>query len=798
MTAERNLNSILSRLDPQLFDEEFDARRREWQSPLEAAGWHAQAFAHLPNAEGALGTRLIPPPVLSVGQLAFRSEELAKCRVPSLRDWLTSYVSRNAYPALIGWGGASAICFEAREDSALEAALLLAQRTLISVLATVRADLVRTIAIDTLSFGRRAALLRAAVPNLKLVTAKEDVSGALSDIQQALRENLDSLGLRDTSLGDFNQRSPDAARPFTFVFVASTGDLEREQKELVRRMFRDDIALRGGVQFVLVEPPSAEDEALRTPNSPRVIVTSNAANADQPRLDVVDPAGLDTREGGPCAALEVQASLHVDELERVAERCREHLQAGRAPTVSLSLPDAVTRWKGDASLGITVPLGRRGTDLVEFTLGSGGLTYNALIGGAVGTGKTVLLHGIISQAVAKYPPDELQLSLLDYKEGTEFSVYRNLPQLFALSLGPSSDFGLELLKALQREMSRRASHFKDAGVQDLRAYRRAADLKMPRHLVIIDEFQVLLANRADARDVLEDLIRRGRSAGIHLILASQSLADMSLNTAVLGQLGARICLKLSTSECARFLAPGNEAPARFQHPGQAMFNEREGTLAANVEFRAANYEQAALRTHVEELAALAPQRSGLLEPPFVYDADAPLRISPAQLLTVAPAGVAVWGLSQELPPRAVTSSLGERNTIAIAGAGGKVELLLAALRASSTAGGLSLSERSLGDILANPDDVPLSGPLVVTVTEGGFAAEDAIKALCERLPFLLVVLARDARLLSLPALRDDVICVDQAAVQELAYRKLPGVAPQAFAARIRSDREPSLFRLFTT
>jgi hypothetical protein len=805
MARGMDVGSIAARISPAIFEAEFDARRRAWLDPLEAEGCRAQAFAHQAVRDDALGNRLALPPVVSVGELRLEPEHTERLQHGAASEWVATYLRQHSYPALVSWAQATAISFRSHrvaEGDTADTALILAQKTLASVISSLRADLVRVIAIDTVGFGRRAAILRAAIPRLELVTTLEEVHPKLLSVQAALRENLGAFGLRDATLGDFNRRNPDIAKPFIFVFVGSiTADLQRESHELVRRIVNDDIGVRGGIQFVLVgDGEPAEHEAkLFTPNSPRVLIVGRSKTSDRKRLEVVDISGLDTRDGGPHEPFEVAAALEIEEVERVAASCCHHLEAGRPPSIALPIPPPAMRWTADASAGLSVPLGRSASQTVQLTLGGGGLTYNALIGGAVGTGKTVLLHGLICQAAALYSPDELQLSLLDYKEGTEFAIYRSLPHIFALSLGASSDFGLEVIRSLQREMSRRASLYKHAGVQDVAGYRIATGTKLPRHLVVIDEFQVLLANRADAREVLEDLIRRGRSAGIHLVLASQSLADMSLNTAVLGQLGARICLKLSTSECARFLAPGNELPARFQHPGQAILNDREGATAGNNEFRVAHCDIPTLRKVVAELAALSPVRTQLLGPPFIYDADTPVTMGAEDRRVLAAADRVIWGLSQELPPQAIVSSLREMETLALVGHGKKVEFLIAALREGASMSGLSMHECTTRDLAAAgvTNEVPIDGPVVVTVTDTGFTVDSALQALRERLPFLLVVVTRDARTLTAPGLRDDVLCCDEAAVNNLAYRKLPALHHDAIVARVPAGGEPTLIRLLS-
>lgn len=799
MSGPFDVNSVAARLSPGLFEAEFAARRSAWLDPLEAQGWHAQIFAHQGVLDGSLGNHVQLPPYLGVGHLRLEPEHLARWSNRVASQWVASYLSQHAYPALVSWSRATVVSFRAMRPADSETVLLLAQRTLVSVIASLRPDLVRVMAIDTVGFGRRAALLRAAVPRLTLITALEEVHPAVLRLQATLRENIDALGLRDTNLGDFNRRNQDAARAFTFVFLSSDA-LQRESFDVVRRMANEDIGVRGGVQFVVVatgESTEAES-ALLTPNSPRVLAAGSVGSNERTRLEVVDVSGLDTRDGGAHAAFEVVTALDVDVLERIAQSCRRHLEAGRAPTVTLPLAPADARWRADASEGISVMLGRAGSQVVQLTLGGGGLTYNALIGGAVGTGKTVLLHGIVSQVATSYSPDDVQLSLLDYKEGTEFALYRELPHIYALSLGPSPEFGFQVLRSLQHEMSRRASLYKETGVQDLAAYRRVTGTRLPRHLVVIDEFQVLLADRADARDVLEDLIRRGRSAGIHIVLASQSLGDMSLNTAVLGQLGARICLKMSTSECARFLAPGNEAPANFQHAGQALLNEREGALDANVQFRAAYYDVGQLRAVVGELARRRPAPRTIQLPPYVYDADTPVAATMGERSALAGPDAVVWGLSQELPPRPLVSSLREQSTVAIVGHGGKVERLLGALREAAALAGLGVSESTSQDLVAAAasSQPAATGPVVVTLTSGGFATENALQSLRDQCNGLLVVVAREARALALSWLRDDVVCCDEASVNEIAFKRLPALGHEALAARARAGAEPAVFRLF--
>ena len=80
------------------------------------------------------------------------------------------------------------------------------------------------------------------------------------------------------------------------------------------------------------------------------------------------------------------------------------------------------------------------------------LLYNVLIGRL--SGKSVLLHNIILGISSKYSVDECQFLLLDYKEGTEFQPYENLPHAHVLSTESDASFGLKTLEFIDKEITK--------------------------------------------------------------------------------------------------------------------------------------------------------------------------------------------------------------------------------------------------------------------------------------------------------------------------------------------------------
>ena len=217
--------------------------------------------------------------------------------------------------------------------------------------------------------------------------------------------------------------------------------------------------------------------------------------------------------------------------------------------------------------------------------------FHALIGGATGSGKSVLLSEIICSLAERYSPNELRMLLLDYKEGTEFAPFMKLPHVYALSVGANAEFGLEVLKEVQKEIGRRGALFKEVNAKNLAEYRKLTGESMYRYVLVADEFQVLLGDKKygeEAKTVLNDLVRRGRSFGFHAILATQTLRDGCLDGEAKNQFGCRIAMRMAESETDYFLGSDNTVPATFNRKGQALVNYALGRKESNIIFQSGN------------------------------------------------------------------------------------------------------------------------------------------------------------------------------------------------------------------
>jgi hypothetical protein len=210
-------------------------------------------------------------------------------------------------------------------------------------------------------------------------------------------------------------------------------------------------------------------------------------------------------------------------------------------------------WQESSAEGLATTVGLTGHAALSLRLAD--LTPHWLIGGRSGAGKTALLINILYGLCSRYSPAELTLYLLDFKEGVSFREFTPtdrdpswIPHARAVGVESDRAYGLAVLRELDDEMTRRSVLYKNAGVT------RFADLRetdvLPRILCVIDEFQVLLAGddriAREAVGLLESVARKGRSYGIHLILASQTMRGVeslySKRDSIFGQFPVRIAL----------------------------------------------------------------------------------------------------------------------------------------------------------------------------------------------------------------------------------------------------------------
>lgn len=180
---------------------------------------------------------------------------------------------------------------------------------------------------------------------------------------------------------------------------------------------------------------------------------------------------------------------------------------------------------------------------------------HALIAGTTGAGKSELLQTIITSLAVGNTPDALNFVLIDYKGGSAFLDCSRLPH----TVGMVSDLDAHLteraLASLAAELRRREEILFKAETKDIEDYNDARRLRpelepMPRLMLVIDEFASLVAELPDFIAGLVDIARRGRSLGVHLMLATQRPAGV-VSADIRANTNLRIALRVTNGEESR-------------------------------------------------------------------------------------------------------------------------------------------------------------------------------------------------------------------------------------------------------
>jgi len=287
-------------------------------------------------------------------------------------------------------------------------------------------------------------------------------------------------------------------------------------------------------------------------------------------------------------------------------------------------------WTGSTASGIDVPLGPAGAKKMQHMKLGKGTSQHVLIAGKTGSGKSTMMHALITNLALTYSPDEVQFYLIDFKKGVEFKIYDHyeLPHARVIAIESEREFGLSVLEQLDRELKRRGDLFRDLAVQDLAGFRATGNPDpMPRILLIIDEFQELFIEddklAQDASLILDRLVRQGRAFGMHVLLGSQTLGgSYSLPRATMGQMAVRIALQCNEADSSLILSEDNSAARLLTRPGEAIYNDANGMVTGNNPFQVVWLDDTRREWYLGELRRLADRRTDIAPVPrIVFDGN---------------------------------------------------------------------------------------------------------------------------------------------------------------------------------
>lgn len=320
-------------------------------------------------------------------------------------------------------------------------------------------------------------------------------------------------------------------------------------------------------------------------------------------------------------------------------------------------------WKKKTADKMEVPLGPTGAHRPQLlTLGEG-LTHHGLIIGRTRSGKTNLMHVIITTLALAYPPQELQTYLIDFKKGVGFKPYADykLPHAIAIAIESEREFGLSVLQGLNDKMQQRGEEFRRVSVENIGEYRRKLpEAEMPRLLLVADEFQEFFTHddniSTQAAILLDRLTRQGAGFGIHILLGTQTLqGSRNMPRSILNQIAVRIALQCSEEDSRIVLSQDNPAARLLSRPGEAIYNAANGLIAGNNLFQVALFTDEDRSQHLQAIADLAGKSAN---EPIIFEGNEPAHPEAARAFNHLLARP-----TPAIKPKAVEAWLGEPTAI---------------------------------------------------------------------------------------------------------------------------------------
>jgi S-DNA-T family DNA segregation ATPase FtsK/SpoIIIE len=176
---------------------------------------------------------------------------------------------------------------------------------------------------------------------------------------------------------------------------------------------------------------------------------------------------------------------------------------------------------------------------------------HGLVAGTTGAGKSELLRSLVAALAVAHSPLRINFVLVDYKGGSAFGECAELPHTVGMVTDLDEQLGERALLSLEAELRYRERVLREHRATDLIEYDRLVAQgqasPLPRLLVVIDEFATLASELPDFVPSLVGIAQRGRSLGVHMLLATQRPSG-AVNENIRANTNLRVCLRVQTPQ----------------------------------------------------------------------------------------------------------------------------------------------------------------------------------------------------------------------------------------------------------
>ncbi|MBA4600989.1 type VII secretion protein EssC [Thermoactinomyces mirandus] len=211
---------------------------------------------------------------------------------------------------------------------------------------------------------------------------------------------------------------------------------------------------------------------------------------------------------------------------------------------------------------------------------------HGLIAGTTGSGKSEVIQSLIAMLALNYHPHDIAFLLIDYKGGGMSNIFEKLPHLAGVITNLDGNLIERAKISLKAELMRREKIFKESGnIQHIDEYYKSGygnGQPLPHLVIIIDEFAELKKEQPEFMDELISIAAKGRTLGVHLILATQKPSGV-VDDKIWSNARFRICLRVQDEADSREMIKIPDA-AWITTPGRGYFQVGSNELLELVQF----------------------------------------------------------------------------------------------------------------------------------------------------------------------------------------------------------------------
>lgn len=201
---------------------------------------------------------------------------------------------------------------------------------------------------------------------------------------------------------------------------------------------------------------------------------------------------------------------------------------------------------------------------------------HCLIGGTSGSGKSELTRSLVASLLAHHPPGRLNVLFVDYKGGATGEAFVTAPHTVGCVTNLDGGLAQRVLVSLRAELGRRMDLLRGRAKDLYDLARIDPDGTPPALVIVIDEFATLVVEVPAFMAGIIDLAQRGRSLGIHLVLATQRPAA-AVSDDILANTNLRICLRtVDGAESTSVLGVADAAAIPPTAKGRALVRRGPG------------------------------------------------------------------------------------------------------------------------------------------------------------------------------------------------------------------------------